>query len=72
MAVGGSIVTHDHYSFYNPAQDDFFDQAGGRLIYFEGTFSTTFSRAGQPVPRYDYNQIMYRLDLNDERLKLPE
>ncbi len=37
--------------------------------YFEGTYSATFSRDGDPTPRYDYNQIMYRLDLSDERLK---
>jgi hypothetical protein len=59
------IVTHEQYSFYNPVHHDFFDQDGGRLIYFEGTYTQTFS--GNPVatPRYDYNQIMYRLDLRD-------
>lgn len=62
------IVTHDHYSFYNPVQHDFFDQEGGRLIYFEGTYASTFSAAKFPTPRYDYNQILYRLDLNDPRL----
>lgn len=64
------IVTHDHYSFYNPVHNDFFDQEGGRIIYFEGTYTTTFSRDGDPTPRYDYNQIMYRLDLSDPRLDL--
>jgi hypothetical protein len=64
------IVTHDHYSFYNPVHDVFFDQEGGRIIYFEGTYVTTFSRDGDPTPRYDYNQIMYRLDLSDPRLDL--
>ncbi len=65
------IVTHDRYSFYNPKHHPFFDQDGGRLLYFEGTYTTTFS--GNPVktPRYDYNQILYRLDLNDPRLNLP-
>lgn len=65
------IVTHDHYSFYNPVQHPFFAQGGGRTIYFEGTYSQTFSRAATPTPRYDYNQIMYSLDLSDPRLKLP-
>ncbi len=62
------IVTHDKYSFYNPTHHDFFDQEGGRLIYFEGTYTHTFSGNAHPTPRYDYNQIMYRLDLWDERL----
>jgi hypothetical protein len=63
------IVTHNHYSFYNPVQDAFFDQDGGRIIYFEGTYTGTFSRNEDFTPRYDYNQIMYRLDLSDPRLR---
>ena len=65
------IITHDKYSFYNPKQHPAFDQSGGRIIYFEGTYTKTFSRQPHPTPRYDYNQIMYRLDLADERLVLP-
>ena len=58
--------------FYNPKQHPFYDQEGGRIIYFEGTYTNSFS--GNPVqtPRYEYNQIMYRLDLSDPRLKLPD
>jgi len=63
------IVTHDRYSFYNPAQHPFFDEDGGRLIYFEGTYSATFSGRSQRTPHYVYNQILYRLDLADPRLK---
>jgi hypothetical protein len=63
------IVTHDKYSFYNPKQHPYFDQDGGRIIYIEGTYTHTFSGNEQRTPRYDYNQIMYRLDLADERLK---
>lgn len=66
------IVTHNHYSFYNPVQHAFFDQQGGRIIYFEGTYSNTFSGNEHPTPLYDYNQIMYRLDLADPRLKMPD
>lgn len=66
------IVTHNAYSFYNPKHHPLFDQDDGRLIYFEGTYSHTFSgRAEQATPRYDYNQMMYRLDLSDPRLTLP-
>ena len=63
------IATHPKYSFYNPSHHAFFDQQDGRIIYFQGTYAETFS--GNPIatPRYDYNQIMYRLDLDDERLK---
>lgn len=62
------VVTHDDYSFYNPKQHPEYAQKEGRIVYFEGTYTHTFS--GNPVatPRYDYNQIMYRLDLDDPRL----
>ncbi|MBI1290541.1 hypothetical protein GC173_04770 [bacterium] len=63
------IVTHAKHSFYNPIHHTFFDQEGGRIIYFEGTYTDTFSDA-QPTPRYNYNQVMYRLDLSDPRLVL--
>ncbi len=63
------IVTHDRYSFYNPMHHSYFDQEGGRIIYFEGTYTHTFSGNPHQTPRYDYNQIMYRLDLGDERLQ---
>ncbi|MBN2269806.1 MAG: hypothetical protein JXN61_04280 [Sedimentisphaerales bacterium] len=71
-AYARKIATHNKYSFYNPKQHPYFDQAGGRIIYFEGTYSHTFSGSPETAtPRYDYNQIMYRLDLDDPRLTLP-
>ena len=63
------VVTHEQYSFYNPVHHSFFDQEGGRIIYFEGTYTQTFSGNATATPRYDYNQIMYRLDLADPRLE---
>jgi hypothetical protein len=65
------IATHDRYSFYNPKQDPMFDKDDGRVIFFEGTYSNSFSGNPNPTPRYDYNQIMYKLDLADPRLVLP-
>ncbi len=64
------IVTHDQYSFYNPVHHPFFDQQNGQNIYFEGTYSKTFSGNNSATPRYDYNQILYRLDLSDPKLRL--
>jgi len=57
------IVSHDDYSFYNVAQHDFFAGENGRYVYFEGTYTRMFSGAGTGTERYDYNQILYRLDL---------
>jgi hypothetical protein len=69
------VATHhsgsDNYTFYNPTQDPFFDEDGGRIIYFEGTYSNTFSGNSQPTPLYDYNQMMYRLDLSTIPSLLP-
>ena len=66
------VVTHDRYSLYNPVQHPYFEEQGGRVIYFEGTYVTTFSRPDhEATPRYDYNQVMFRLTLSDPRLVLP-
>jgi hypothetical protein len=66
------IVTHNKYSFYNPKQHPYFDKDGGRVIFYEGTYTHTFSGSAEnATPRYDYNQIMYQLNLDDSRLALP-
>jgi hypothetical protein len=66
------VMTHHKYSFYNPKHHLLFDQDGGRTIYLEGTYTWTFSGTEEgATPRYDYNQIMYRLNLADPRLVLP-
>jgi hypothetical protein len=67
------IITHankkdDAHDFYNPTQHPFFDQRGGRVIYLEGSYVNTFSGNPHATPYYEYNQIMYRLDLADPRL----
>ena len=62
------IVSHRNYSFYNPRQHPYLSEPRDRFIYFEGTYTSAFSRAKSKTPRYDYNQIMYRLDLDDSRL----
>ncbi len=70
-AYARKIVSHDKYSFYNPKYHPPFDKDGGRVIFFEGTYTASFSGNPNPTPRYDYNQIMYKLDLADPRLNLP-
>jgi hypothetical protein len=70
-AYSVKVATHDHYSFYNPKQDPMFDKDGGRLIFFEGTYTHTFSGNADATPRYDYNQILYKLDLSSPRLVMP-
>jgi hypothetical protein len=57
------IATHPGYSFYNPRQHVPWDRDEGRYIYFEGTYTKMFSGTQTPTPRYEYNQLLYRLDL---------
>ena len=66
------VVTHDGYTFYNVRQHPDLSREHSRFVYFDGTFTTTFTaRPLAPIPRYDYNQVMYRLDLEDPRLGTP-
>lgn len=62
------IITHNGTDFYNIARHSYFDKDNGREIYFEGTYVAMFGNVGNPTPYYDYNQIMYKLDLSDKLL----
>ena len=62
------VITHDRYAFYEVVHHPALDQEGGRYIYFSGTYSDFLSNPKNVTPRYDYNLIMYRLDLADPRL----
>lgn len=70
-AYGRKILTHDRYSFYNPKQHPMLSKKKGQILFFEGTYSHLFSGNDTPTPRYDYNQIMYKLDLLNPKLILP-
>ena len=69
------IITHawkDHHcSFYATAQLPFFDSDNGRTIYLKGSFSSMFGDEKTGVPRHNYGIMMYKLDLDDSRLRLP-
>src|SRR5262245_1666223 len=69
---GVKVVTHDRMSFYNPKQHPMFAKDDDRVIYFEGTYTHDFSGNPEVTPRYEYNQVMYRLNLADPRLALPQ
>ncbi|MGL4549956.1 MAG: hypothetical protein ACRC33_02110, partial [Gemmataceae bacterium] len=63
------VVTHDKMSFYNVCHHDFLDRRGGREVHFEGTYTSDFSGSPHKTPRYEYNQMLYRLDLDDPALR---
>jgi hypothetical protein len=62
------ILSHRNYSFYNPALHPDFSPPDSPVLIFEGTHSDTFANQPPRTPRYDYNQVLYRLDLDDPRL----
>jgi hypothetical protein len=63
------ILTHENYTFYNPRLHPEFTPDGSPILIFEGTYTMTFADKPAPTPRYDYNQILYRLDLDDPALR---
>ncbi len=69
FAKAVKVVTHDKQSFYNVCHHAFLDREGGRAIHFEGTYTHTFSGNADKTPRYEYNQILYRLDLDAAALR---
>jgi hypothetical protein len=58
------VLSHDDYTFYNPVLHPEFFQADSPVIHFEGTYTTLFSGNKQPTPRWEYNQVLYQLDLS--------
>lgn len=63
------VLTHENYTFYNPRIHPEFTPAGSPLLFFEGTYTNQFTDHAHATPRYDYNQMLYRLDLDDPKLK---
>lgn len=62
------VVTHHNYTFYNPMLHPELTSAGSPVLLFEGSYTATFADRPEPTPRYDYNQLLYRLDLGDAAL----
>jgi hypothetical protein len=62
------ILSHDNYTFYNPRLHPEFTPEVSPILIFEGTYTMQFADRPAPTPRYDYNQMLYRLDLDDPAL----
>ncbi len=62
------VLTHDNYSFYNPRLHADWTAPDSPILLFEGTYTATFANHPAPTPRYEYNQLLYRLNLDDKRL----
>jgi hypothetical protein len=62
------VLSHQNYTFYNPRIHPECTPADSPILLFEGTYTQTFADRPEPTSRYDYNQILYRLDLDDPKL----
>ncbi len=62
------ILTHDNCTFYNPRLHPEFTSADSPILIFEGTYTAEFANRLHPTPRYNYNQMLCRLDLDDPAL----
>lgn len=62
------VLSHQNYTFYNPRLHPEFTPVNSPILLFEGTYTMQFADHPPPTPRYDYNQILYRLDLDDPAL----
>lgn len=63
------VLSHQNYTFYNPRIHPELTPSDSPLLLFEGTYTREFADRPPYTPRYDYNQILYRLDLDDPALK---
>ncbi len=63
------VVTHNRYTFYNPHLHQDFTPEGSPILLFEGTYTKEFSGSQEATPRYNYNQILYRIDLDEPAFK---
>lgn len=59
------VLSHENYTFYNPRLHPEMTPSDSAILLFEGTYTKQFADDPEPTPRYDYNQILYRLDLDD-------
>jgi hypothetical protein len=66
------IVTHTNYTFYNPMIHSEWLRDDQPWIYFEGTYTAEFANKPERTPRYDYNQILYRVRIDTLPFKSTE
>ncbi|WAC18008.1 hypothetical protein OVA24_12240 [Luteolibacter sp. SL250] len=62
------VLSHRNYTFYNPRIQHELTAPDAPFILFEGTYTAEFADKAAATPRFNYNQILYRLDLDDPKL----
>ncbi|MBQ8111854.1 MAG: hypothetical protein IJ146_01485, partial [Kiritimatiellae bacterium] len=59
-------------TFYNPVIHMEGRDPKSPVLLFEGTYTSSFADRPPKTPRWDYTQVLYRLDLDDPRLAAKE
>ncbi len=70
-AFARKIIAFSGYNLYNPVIHPWFGKNNDRTIFFEGTYTNFFSSSTDKTPEADYNQVMFKLDLNRPELVMP-
>lgn len=63
------VLSHANYSFYNPRIHPELTPTDSSFILFEGTYTAGFANNPSKTPRYDYNQVLYRIDFDHPELQ---
>ena len=62
------VLSHRNYTFYNVRLHQDLTSPDSPVLLFEGTYTAEFADHPVKTARYNYNQILYRLDLDDPAL----
>lgn len=62
------VLSHRKHTFYNVRLHPELTPPDAPFVLFEGTYTAMFADGAAPTPRHEYNQVLYRLDLDDARL----
>lgn len=62
------VLSHRQHTFYNVRLHPELAPPDAPFVLFEGTYTAMFAPGAAPTPRHEYNQILYRLDLDDPDL----
>lgn len=62
------VLSHRKHTFYNVRLHPELAPEDASFVLFEGTYTAMFADDAAPTPRHEYNQVLYRLDLDDPAL----
>jgi hypothetical protein len=70
-AFARQITKFEDYNLYNPLWHPWFSKNNDKTVFFEGTYTNYFSASACRTPEADYNQVMFKLNLDLPELIMP-